>query len=62
MDPVKNSLFIDIGAGTTDYCIIQGYFPTPEDQLSMPVAGDDVDDHLENGLGRSLPWNPYFLK
>ena len=55
MDPVKNSLFIDIGAGTTDYCIIQGYFPTPEDQLSMPVAGDDVDDHLENGLAEAYP-------
>ena len=23
-DPVSNSLFIDIGAGTTDFCIVQG--------------------------------------
>lgn len=55
MDPVKNSLFIDIGAGTTDYCIIQGYFPSPEDQLSISVAGDDVDNHLENGLAETYP-------
>ncbi len=55
IDPVKNSLFIDIGAGTTDYCIIQGYFPSAEDQLSMPTAGDDVDEHLENGLAEAYP-------
>ena len=55
IDPVKNSLFIDIGAGTTDYCIIQGYFPTPEDQLSMPIAGDDIDEHLAKGLAEAYP-------
>jgi rod shape-determining protein MreB len=55
IDPVKNSLFIDIGAGTTDYCIIQGYFPTPEDQLSMPVAGDEVDEHLSDSLATDYP-------
>ena len=26
-DPVSNSLFVDIGAGTTDFCIVQGYLP-----------------------------------
>ena len=55
IDPVKNSLFIDIGAGTTDYCIIQGYFPTPEDQLSMSIAGDDVDQQLAKGLAAAYP-------
>jgi rod shape-determining protein MreB len=55
VDPVKNSLFIDIGAGTTDYCIIQGYFPTPEDQLSMPIAGENVDQRLEEGLAEAYP-------
>lgn len=55
IDPVKNSLFIDIGAGTTDYCIIQGYFPTPEDQLSMSVAGDDVDGELAQALEEAYP-------
>ena len=55
IDPVKNSLFIDIGAGTTDYCIIQGYFPTPEDQLCMAIAGDDVDEQLEKALEEAYP-------
>ena len=35
-DPVSNSLFVDIGAGTTDFCIVQGYFPKQEDLLSIP--------------------------
>ena len=38
-DPVTNSLFIDIGGGTTDLCLVQGYFPTADDQISLPFAG-----------------------
>ena len=41
-DPVSNS-FVDIGAGTTDFCIVQGYFPKQEDLLSIPFAGNEVD-------------------
>jgi rod shape-determining protein MreB len=42
-DPVLNSLYIDIGAGSTDVCLVQGHYPKPEDQLSVPFAGDAVD-------------------
>ena len=42
-DPVLNSLYIDIGAGSTDVCLVQGHYPQPEDQLSVPFAGDAVD-------------------
>ena len=35
---------IDIGAGSTDVCLIQGYYPSAEDQISFPFAGDAVDD------------------
>jgi rod shape-determining protein MreB len=55
IDPVKNSLFIDIGAGTTDFCIIQGYFPTPDDQLSIPYAGDEVDQILTEEIKKAYP-------
>lgn len=55
IDPVKNSLFIDIGAGTTDFCIIQGYFPTAEDQLSIPFAGDKVDQILSEEVKKAYP-------
>ena len=54
-DPVSNSLFIDIGAGTTDFCIIQGYFPKPEDLLSIPFAGNEVDVILDQLIRESYP-------
>jgi len=55
IDPVNNSLFIDIGAGTTDLCMIQGYYPTAQDQISIPVAGDAVDELLQESIQRSFP-------
>ncbi|HEY5552528.1 MAG TPA: rod shape-determining protein, partial [Opitutaceae bacterium] len=57
VDPVKNSLFIDIGGGTTDICLVQGYFPTPEDQISLAYAGDKVDQFIEDELQRTYPNN-----
>ncbi len=56
-DPVTNSLFIDIGGGTTDLCLIQGIFPSPEDQISLPFAGDAIDSLIEEDLQRMYPNN-----
>ncbi|MFP6854251.1 MAG: rod shape-determining protein [Opitutales bacterium] len=55
VDPASNSLVIDIGAGTTDYCIIQGYFPRSEDQLSIPFGGDEVDEMLSLAIKEAYP-------
>lgn len=55
VDPVTNSLFIDIGGGTTDLCLVQGYFPTASDQISLPFAGDSVDDLLAAEIERQYP-------
>jgi rod shape-determining protein MreB len=57
VDPVTNSLFIDIGGGTSDLCLIQGYFPTAEDQISLAFAGDAVDKLIEDDLQRTYPNN-----
>ena len=54
-DPVSNSLFVDIGAGTTDFCIVQGYFPKPEDLLSIPFAGNEVDVMLDKAIREEYP-------
>ena len=54
-DPVNNSLFVDIGAGTTDFCIVQGYFPKPEDLLSIPFAGNEVDVILDKAIREAYP-------
>jgi rod shape-determining protein MreB len=54
---VVNSLFIDIGGGTSDLCLVQGYFPTSEDQVSIPFAGDAIDQLMEAELNRTYPNN-----
>ncbi len=55
VDPVTNSLFIDIGAGTTDLCLVQGYFPTAEDQISFAFAGDSIDHLMLDAINQVYP-------
>ena len=55
VDPVNNSLFIDIGAGTTDLCLVQGTFPTAEDQISFPLAGDSIDEKILAAINQQYP-------
>jgi len=55
VDPVCNSLFIDIGAGSTDVCLIQGYYPEAEDQISLPFAGDAVDALIQKAILARYP-------
>jgi len=57
VDPVVNSLVIDIGGGTSDLCLVQGYFPTRDDQISIPFAGDAIDNILFEELSRTYPNN-----
>lgn len=57
LDPVVNSLFIDIGGGTSDICRVQGYFPSRDDQISIPFAGDAIDELLHAELDRVYPNN-----
>ncbi len=55
IDPVRNSLFVDIGAGTTDVCLVQGYYPGPNEQVSSAFAGDEVDRLLQEAVRRQHP-------
>lgn len=55
LDPVRNSLFVDIGAGTTDVCLVQGYHPGPHEQVSSAFAGDEVDNLLLEATRRLQP-------
>jgi rod shape-determining protein MreB len=57
VDPVTNSLFIDVGGGTSDLCLVQGYFPTPDDQISIGFAGDAIDDLMRQDIDRVYPNN-----
>jgi rod shape-determining protein MreB and related proteins len=57
IDPVINSLFIDIGGGTSDLCLVQGAFPQNDDQISIPFAGDAIDQLMQEELSRTYPNN-----
>jgi len=57
IDPVVNSLFIDIGGGTSDLCLVQGCFPTRDDQISVAFAGDAIDELMHSELDRTYPNN-----
>ena len=46
MDALLHTLIIDIGAGTSDFCVMNGRYPTEEDQRTLPQAGDWVDEQL----------------
>ena len=55
VDPTRHSLIVDIGAGTTDFCLVRGYFPTAEDQISVEKAGALVDDRIHYTVRRRYP-------
>lgn len=46
VESLLHALIIDIGAGTTDLCLMQGRYPTERDQKTLTVAGDSIDEHL----------------
>ncbi len=55
MDALLHTLIIDIGAGTTDFCVMNGRYPTEEDQRTLPQAGDWVDEQLQRMIGERYP-------
>jgi rod shape-determining protein MreB len=50
MSLLNNAMVIDIGAGTTDFCIMHGTIPSEEDQKTILTAGDYIDDQLYSYL------------
>lgn len=55
MNLLNNALIIDIGAGTTDFCIMHGTIPSEEDQKTILTAGDYIDDQLFSYLSEKYP-------
>ena len=55
IDPISNSIFIDIGAGSSDICLIQGYYPSSEDQISFAFAGDAIDEMIQEAIIAKYP-------
>lgn len=55
LDALLHALIIDIGAGTTDLCVMNGRYPREEDQKTLTVAGDSIDDQLEQLIEAKYP-------
>ena len=55
LNALVHTLIIDIGAGTTDFCVMKGRYPTDEDQRSLTVAGDSIDAHLHKAIQAKYP-------
>ena len=46
LEALLHAMIIDIGAGTADFCVMQGRYPTEADQRTLPNAGDSIDERL----------------
>jgi rod shape-determining protein MreB len=55
MNCLTDALVVDIGAGTIDICPMYGTFPCEQDQLTMPVGGDAVDEEFSRLLRDKYP-------
>lgn len=55
LEALLHAMVIDIGAGTTDLCVMQGHYPTEEDQRTLPNAGDWIDEQLAKLLQERYP-------
>lgn len=55
LDELLHALVIDIGAGTTDLCVMNGHYPTENEQRTFTTAGDMIDEHLAKLVRERYP-------
>ena len=53
LDALLHTMIVDIGAGTSDFCVMSGRYPTEDDQRTLTQAGDSVDNQLQPGPGQA---------
>ena len=58
---LSNALVIDIGAGTIDICPIYGPHPKDEDQITLPIGGNLIDDEFQRLVMQSQPCAEFTL-
>jgi len=46
LEALLHTMIVDLGAGTTDFCVMNGRLPTEDEQRTLPQAGDWIDEQL----------------
>jgi len=52
---LHNALVIDIGASSTNLCVLTNSHPTAEQQITLPLGSELIDQELLRGISASLP-------
>lgn len=55
LEALLHTMIIDIGAGTADFCVMKGRLPTEEDQRTLTIAGDWLDEQLAGKIRERYP-------
>jgi rod shape-determining protein MreB len=55
LEALLHTMIIDIGAGTTDFCVMNGRLPTEDDQRTLTQAGDFIDEQLMRLIRERYP-------
>jgi rod shape-determining protein MreB and related proteins len=55
MNRLTDTLVVDIGAGTIDVCPIYGTFPSEEEQVTVPLGGDLIDQTFMDMVNQKHP-------
>lgn len=61
LDFLRDTLVIDIGAGTVDLCRVHGTMPKPDDQRTHHTAGDSIDRSLAELIEAKHPEAQYSI-
>ncbi len=55
MGDIDEALVVDIGAGTIDICPVMGMYPSEDEQATIGIGGDAIDQRLHELLERQFP-------
>ncbi len=55
MNQLNDTLVVDIGAGTIDLCPMFGTYPAEEDQVTLSLGGDMVDEAFLSNMHAAYP-------